>query len=397
MLHKFVQNICATCSKISVWSIILLLPVLFSQPLFSQDVDKLRNERESLLKEIESTRNLLNTKRTSREETFALVNILAHEIEVRESLINNFRQEIEALNLQIEQNQLNINELELSIKVIKDEYVRLLQDTYLRRNSMNELLFFLSAKNFSEAYHRHRLLKEYSSYRQRQGQALIENQNQLKLLMQKIEVQRENKEASLNKLEKEYASLNESQLQKQKLIGELQKEEQWLKQQLAEKERQAKVLESQILEYIRQSQSEKSTYGKDFAESMGKLIWPVSGGVVVNHFGEHEHPVLKGVVIKNNGIDIQSTLSNEAVAVYPGEISRVITIPGYNNAIIIRHGDYLTVYANLKDIQVKQGQKVETGEQLGTLYKEDNEANGVLHFEIWKESQKLNPVQCLRP
>jgi len=368
----------------------------YSALIFSQDVDKLRVEREKLLKEIENTRKMIDTKRTSREEALNQVNLLTHEINVREQLIKNFNQEIELLNSQIEENQLNINRLESNINEIKTEYIKLLQDTYLRSSSMNELLYFLSAKDFSEAYRRHRILKEYSSYRQHQGKILVENQNKLKSLLQEIQAQREEKEQSLNKLEKEYKSLNDGQIQKKKLVTELQKEEKWLKQSLTEKERRAKALENQIIEYIRQSKSTKSEYGKDFQDSMGKLIWPVTG-IVVNDFGEHEHPVIKGLLIKNNGIDIQTASNDDVVSIYPGEVSRVINIPGYNNAIIIRHGVFLTVYANMKDVYVKQGQRVETGLKLGKLYKESNEANGVLHFEIWQENQKLNPIKWLKP
>ena len=368
----------------------------YSALIFSQDVDKLRVEREKLLKEIENTRKMIDTKRTSREEALNQVNLLTHEINVREQLIKNFNQEIELLNSQIEENQLNINRLESNINEIKTEYIKLLQDTYLRSSSMNELLYFLSAKDFSEAYRRHRILKEYSSYRQHQGKILVENQNKLKSLLQEIQAQREEKEQSLNKLEKEYKSLNDGQIQKKKLVTELQKEEKWLKQSLTEKERRAKSLENQIIEYIRQSKSTKSEYGKDFQDSMGKLIWPVTG-IVVNDFGEHEHPVIKGLLIKNNGIDIQTASNDDVVSIYPGEVSRVINIPGYNNAIIIRHGVFLTVYANMKDVYVKQGQRVETGLKLGKLYKESNEANGVLHFEIWQENQKLNPIKWLKP
>ena len=381
--------------KIYKLFIIILFLSGFINPLFSQDVDKLRVEREKLLKDIDNTRQLLDTKRTSREETFKQVTLLTHEINVRQNIIRNFNQEIDILNSQIEDNQLKINTLETNINEIKTEYIKLLQDTYLKRSSTNELLFFLSAKDFSEAYHRHRLLKEYSSYRQQQGKTLIENQNKLKSLLLEIQAQRNEKEQNLVKLEKEYTSLNKGQVEKKKLIDELHKEEKWLKQSLTEKERQAKALENKIIEIIRQSQATKSEYGKNFQESMGKLIWPVSG-IVVSDFGEHEHPVIKGLLIKNNGIDIQTTGSDEVTSIYPGEISRVINIPGYNNAIIIRHGDFLTVYANMKDVYVKQGQRVETGSKLGRLYKETNEINGVLHFEIWKENQKLNPLKWLK-
>ena len=377
--------------------IYIFLLLVFSFHSLSQDIDKIRSERELLLKEIESTRELLNTKTSSREEVFKQVNLLSNEISSRENLIKNFNAEIDLLDSQIELNQLNINELEFSINSIKEEYVKLLQDSYLRRNSMDELLFFLSATDFSEAYRRYRLLKEYSNYRQQQGIVLMGNQSQLKSLLQKSQAQRDDKEQSLNKLENEYSSLNKSQSQKKKLVSDLQKEEKWLQQSISEKEKKAQALENQILEYIRSSNSSSSNLGSDFKNYLGNLIWPVKRGIIINHFGEHPHPVLKGVLIKNNGVDIQSSENEDVIAVHLGEISRIISIPGYNNAIIIRHGNYITVYANLKEIFVKQGQNIATGTLIGKIYKDSNEANGVLHFEIWEENQKLNPVKWLKP
>ena len=219
--------------------IYIFLLLVFSFHSLSQDIDKIRSERELLLKEIESTRELLNTKTSSREEVFKQVNLLSNEISSRENLIKNFNAEIDLLDSQIELNQLNINELEVSINSVKVEYVKLLQDSYLRRNSMDELLFFLSSTDFSEAYRRYRLLKEYANYRQQQGKILIDNQNQLKVLLQKSQSQREEKEQNLQKLEKEKATLNTTQAQKRKLVVDLQNEEKWLKQSIAEKEKRA--------------------------------------------------------------------------------------------------------------------------------------------------------------
>lgn len=365
----------------------------------SQNVDNLRSERELLLKEIESTNKLLQSKRQSREATFQQVNILNKEISVRERLIDNFKIEIESLENRIETNQLVINQLEAEIKSSKEEYSKLIRDSYRRRNSLDELVFFLSASGFSDAYNRYRLLKEYSRYRKSQVQNLIDNQVRLKAFLTEVQSQMEQKEITLKKLEKEYSQLNNNQQHKKQLIAELQKEEKWLLSTIKDKEKKAKELENRIMEIIRAARTSTtvSTTGNDFSKFIGKLIWPVNKGIVVSKFGEHEHPVLKNVLIKNNGIDIQTIGSEDVLAVHPGEVSRVISIPGYNNAVIIRHGTYLTVYANLKDVRVKQGQKVGSGELLGRVFKESNDSGGILHFEIWNESQKLDPSKWLLP
>lgn len=379
--------------------LIVLFVWCITSSVQSQNVDNLRSERELLLKEIESTNKLLQSKRQSREATFQQVNILNKEISVRERLIDNFKIEIEALENRIETNQLVINQLEADIKSSKDEYSKLIRDSYRRRNSLDELVFFLSASGFSDAYNRYRLVKEYSRYRKNQVQNLIDNQVRLKAYLTEVQSQMEQKESTLKQLEKEYSQLNNNNQQKKQLITELQKEEKWLLSTIKDKEKKAKELENRIMEIVRaaRTSSTASVTGNDFNKFMGKLIWPVNKGIVVSKFGEHEHPVLKNVLVKSNGIDIQTIGSEDVLAVHPGEVSRVISIPGYNNAVIIRHGTFLTVYANLRDVKVKQGQKVGSGEFLGRVFKENNDAGGILHFEIWNESQKLDPSKWLLP
>ncbi len=379
--------------------LIVLFILCITSSVQPQNVDNLRSERELLLKEIESTNKLLQSKRQSREATFQQINILNKEIAVRERLIDNFKIEIEALENRIETNQLVINQLEADIKSSKDEYSKLIRDSYRRRNSLDELVFFLSASGFSDAYNRYRLVKEYSRYRKNQVQNLIDNQVRLKAYLTEVQSQMEQKENALKQQEKEYSQLNNNQQQKKLLITELQKEEKWLLSTIKDKEKKAKELENRILEIIRAARTSSTTSvtGNDFNRFMGKLIWPVHKGVIVSKFGEHEHPVLKNVLVKNNGIDIQTIGSEDVLAVHPGEVSRVISIPGYNNAVIIRHGTFLTVYANLKDVMVKQGQKVSSGEFLGKVFKESNDAGGILHFEIWNENQKLDPSKWLLP
>ncbi len=379
--------------------LIVLFILCLTSSVQSQNVDNLRSERELLLKEIESTNKLLQSKRQSREATFQQINILNKEISVRERLIDNFKIEIEALENRIETNQLVINQLESDIKSSKEEYSKLIRDSYRRRNSLDELVFFLSASGFSDSYNRYRLVKEYSRYRKNQVQNLIDNQVRLKAYLTEVQSQMEQKENTLKHLEREYGQLNNNQQQKKQLITELQKEEKWLLTTIKDKERKAKELENRIMEIVRAARTSTaaSATGTDFNKFMGKLIWPVNKGIVVSKFGEHEHPVLKNVLVKNNGIDIQTIGSEDVLAVHPGEVSRIISIPGYNNAVIIRHGTFLTVYANLKDVKVKQGQKVGSGEFLGRVFKESNDAGGILHFEIWNESQKLDPSKWLLP
>ena len=361
----------------------------------AQGVDVLKAEKDALLKEIEDSKRTLKLKQTTKESTLQQIQLVGQEVAVREDILNSLEAQIRELDRSIDANQTKINVLENDIAVLKGDYSKLLQDTYLRRNSLNELAFFMSAADFSEAYRRYRLLKEYSIYRQKQGQILSESQSRLIALQNDIKLQKEAKESNLAEVEAEISNLSLSRQEKAKLVASLQNEESWLLKLIRDKENEAKGLEQKILEYIRSSSV--SALGNDFSSFEGKLLWPVRKGFVISNFGEHEHPVLKNVTIKNNGIDIQSTLGDQVFAVHNGEVSRVVGIPGYNTTVLVRHGKYLTVYANLREVDVKQGQKIYAGDSVGRIFKEESGGSVVLHFEIWHENQKLDPSKWLSP
>lgn len=360
----------------------------------AQSVDNLKKEKDLLLKEIEQSKELLRKKRSTRESTLQQLHLVDRELTIKEDIVKAFQNQIKDLDRTIEHNQSEINDLESSIDYLKEEYAKLLQDTYLRRSSLNELAFFLGSIDFSEAYRRYRVLKEYTDYRRRQGLLLKERQNQLIALHSDIKFQKESKETSLKEIEAELKSLESSKKEKAKLVSILKSEESWLLKEIGEKEAQAKNLEQKILDFIKVSKV--STQGTDFEDFKGKLIWPVKKGSVINRFGEHEHPVLKNVIIKNNGIDIQSAIDDGVFCVHNGEISRVVVIPGFNNTVLVRHGKYLTVYANLVEVDVKQGQKIAAGEKIGRVFKDESNKSLVLHFEIWHENQKVDPAVWLQ-
>ncbi|WP_088653628.1 murein hydrolase activator EnvC family protein [Geofilum rhodophaeum] len=361
----------------------------------AQVVEDLQSEREALLEEIERSRRDLEKTRSSRARSLREMQLLQTEISVRENALLTLQREIDDLDGNIDHLQQEINQIENDLDQLKQEYARLMQDSYLRKNAQDELVYFLSAADFSSSYRRFRLLKEYSDYRRKQGLLLVKSQSKLKGLQRDIGQQKAQKEAALQQIEVNLKSLSASRSDYQQLLRKLQQDESWLRSSISDLEAKAKNLENRILEYIRSSQA--GLTGTDFEDFKGKLIWPVSKGLVISAFGEHPHPVLKSVTIKNNGLDIQSISDDKALAVHSGEVSRVVGIPGYNTAILVRHGKYLTVYANLQEVVVKQGQQVQAGQVLGRIFLDDSTNSKVLHFELWQENQKLDPSSWLKP
>jgi septal ring factor EnvC (AmiA/AmiB activator) len=362
-----------------------------------QNIEDLRKDREALLEEISNTSKMIEEKKENRLDNLRELSLIEREIGARDKLINNFQDEINQLDYQIEINQMLVNDLEKDIIKIKEEYAKLIRDSYQRKGDLNYLMFLFSSDDFSEGYLRYRLYKEYSRYRQKQGELLIDNQSKVSALLREIQQQKSEKEEVLASVESELNSLKNNQNRKSRLINRLMTEQQWLQNSLKEKERSAAQLENKIRELIAAQKDENINVAEsgEFSDRMGKLNWPVTQGVIVNSFGEHRHPVLKNVTIKNNGIDIRVTGNSDAFVVHNGTVSTVVAIPGLNKAVIVRHGKYLTVYGNLVDVFVSKGDIVSSGQKIGRIYKENSEMKEVLHFEIWEESTKLDPEQWL--
>lgn len=377
--------------------IVLGCVLLLSVNVYGQSIEELRKERENLLKEISKTSQLIEEKKENRSDNLRELNLIAREIESREKLIRNFKKEIDQLDNQIEVNQMLVNDLENDISEIKQEYANLIRDSYKRKGELNQLMFLFSSGDFSKAYLKYRLFKEYSRYRQRQGEILIESQNKVQALVKEIRQQKSEKEDVLNDIEKEINRLQGNKHRKSKLVQRLKTEQQWLQKSLQEKQAAAAELENRIRELIAAEKDVNinAAESSEFSEQMGKLTWPVEQGVIINPFGEHKHAVLKNVTIKNNGIDIQVTGKSNVFCVHPGKVSTVVAIPGLNKAIIVRHGKYLTVYGNLVEVFVTKGDIVSSGQVIGKVYHDESEMKEVLHFEIWKENTKLDPEQWL--
>lgn len=360
-----------------------------------QNISSLRADQERLLSDIEQISKNIESKISTRENTLSRVTLVNQELKIRESLIAQLRSELRDIEESISESDQQINLLEKELEIIKKEYSKLILDTYKRRNALDELTFYMSSTTLAESYQRYRLIKEYSRYRQHQGLQIVESQQKLIALVNHVKSQKQQKETRLVDIQDEFNKLISSKNEHTRLVNSLQSEEKWLRNQLKEKEQRAKKLENRILEYIKQAES--GSVGTDFDKFKGKLIWPVTKGVVVNIFGEHAHPILKNVSIKNNGVDIQCLSDDKVFVIHNGEVSRIVGISGYNTTIIIRHGNYLSVYANINKVTVKQGDKVFSGDQIGSVYKDGKDDHGILHFEIWLQNQKLNPMEWLIP
>lgn len=394
---------------------ILFLFIAFMLPLCSvaQTKADLEKKKKKTINEINYTNKLLEETRKNQKESENNLALLGSQISSRKELISDINNEIEFVSGRIKETESVIAMMTEDLENLRQSYARMLQIAWKNQNKNNEIMFLLSSKDFNQSYLRLKYMQQMADYRKRQLiainaiKAFLERQKE-KLLAQKAEHQK-----LLDEEKVEAKNLENAKKQQENTLAKLKGKEADLKKQLAEKNKQKQQLqaaiEKLIAEEVKKSSASKgkANTGKyeltpeekivsdNFGSNVGKLPWPVQRGVIVSRFGKQPHPVISGVEIDNKGIDISTTTGSDARAVFDGEVRKVFSIPGTQNAVIIRHGEYLSVYTHIDKVYVSVGDKVKAKQAIGKIYTDDAENKTVLHLEIWKGSATLNPANWL--
>lgn len=405
---------------LSAWALTLLLLILSIPANLSAQNEKsaLQNEKKQILEEIAySNKILAETSKNKKSNMNSLV-VLQQKIRQRERLINNGRAEIRLLDREIEEAGDSIFQLNVELKKLKEEYASMIYYAYRNRNSYDRLVFIFSSDDFNQAYRRVKYFQQYGTYRRTQAELITRTQEALTEKEQRLEQQKADKQSLLARQEVEKQTLEHEKTEVNGTIQDLSQQEKGLKATIRSKEKAVKKLEDAIARIIAEeirlaeeraraaSNATKTSSGfsltpeelelsENFASNKGKLPWPTERGVVSSTFGEHQHPVLPRVKVKNNGIDIMTSEGEYARAVFNGEVTRVISVPNFNNVVIVRHGEYLTVYSNLDEVLVSKGETVITKQRIGRIYTDRNENKTEMHFEVWKAKDLMNPASWL--
>lgn len=399
---------------------------------------ELETKKANLQSEIELTNKLLAE--TRRNKTLSLSQLVAlnKKIEARQALIATINEEIATLELQINEKQAEIVVQDSALAKMKRDYAKMVVFAYRNRNAYSNVMFLFSADGFNQAYLRLKYLQLISASRKMQAQRIATTQQELNDQLASLEEDKAEKKALLGNEETEQQTLAKEKDDKDATFRGLQTKEATLKSDLARKNTQkantdsaiARLLREEIAKQVAAANAaatktnvtqpkggtttpkggttpptntppaptkvtltpEAKTLGESFATNQGKLPWPVERGTVVSKFGKHPHPVLKGVTTQNNGIDISVSSGSMARAVFDGECTGLTNIPGSGWLVIIRHGEYLTVYSQLEEALVKVGDKVKTKQNIGKIITDQQEGTTELHFEVWKSGGiKLDP------
>jgi len=386
-------------------TLILLFVSLFFSIASSQTKQELQKRKQNTEKELRLTNQLLEQTEKSRSAGLNKLLIIKKRISLREQLINEISQQINLLDKRIDQKTERIKGLEKELKQLKEEYAKMIYFAYKNSNNHDRLMFILAAEDFNQAYRRMKYFQQYTKYREKQAQKIVVTQKNLQYETEQLKEQRKEKIELLSSKERERTNLNSEKYKERAEVTRLKRKEAQLQNKIEDQQRIMKQLENAIAELIAREAKGNNTFktltaneeiiSQGFKNEKGKLSWPIENGVVLREFGEHPHPVIRGVKIKNEGIDIGATEDAKVKSIYDGQIKKVIAVPGANMAVIIRHGHYLTLYSNLVNVRVKTGDQVTKGYHIGDVYYTKEEKSAVVHIRIYEETNVLNPKNWL--
>lgn len=405
-------------SSSSLLILFWLLMLLIAKPSAAQKQTKkdLENKKKQLQNEIEYTNQLLAETKKNKKISLNQLVTLNKKITVREELIYTINSEIKILNKQINQNNETIKGLQNEYVKLKNEYAKMIYYAYKNQDAYSRLMFVFASKDFEQAFMRLKYMQQYNDYRHKQAEIIIKSKRNLDEKVQGLETQKSSQRVLLSSEQAEKSNLNSEKTEKEQVFSKLQVQEGKLKKDLEKKKKDADKLQQAIQRVIQKElekiQKEAETENKpkpdkllltpesqqlsiSFANNKNKLPWPVVKGIVSEHFGVHPHPLMPNIDINNNGIDITTSTGSLTRAVFDGDVKAVVNMPGSGKFILIRHGEYLTIYSNLKDVYVKVGDKVKTKDNIGSILFDEDDSKTLLHFEIWKGQVKLDPESWL--
>ena len=396
---------------------LLLAPAGYAQKRTKESLQKQIN---ALQKEIENANQLLKETSKNKEVTLNQVTLLDKKIQSRQELINAYNEQIKILDKNIKQGESNIKKLGGEIKKLRSELAKMVQFAYRNRSHYDRLEFFFASEDFNQALRRMRYIQQFADARQTKMQQIASTQ---KKVSDEVEANRKAREEQATLLAEEKAqqeALKKERAELNTQVAQLKKKEGSIQQSIKDKQAQAKKFQKQIDDIIaeeirlaneraaaeaKKNKKSGATTKSDkmaltpaekilsttFSNNKGKLPWPVERGVVSSSFGKHASAVSDKVTITNNGIDIATTENAKARCVFEGVVVSVVRPSASNIGVIIRHGDYFTVYSQLDEVYVNRGDKVTTKQNIGKVHTDRSEGKTEIHFELRHGTETLNP------
>ncbi|MCH8232364.1 MAG: peptidoglycan DD-metalloendopeptidase family protein [Bacteroidetes bacterium] len=383
--------------------ITLTLSILISSGAFAQKnkAQLEKEKKEHAIRILEAEKILKSTEKKKRA-TVGQLNAINQQIKSREALIGTIREEINWYNRRILDDEQIIEALNADLESLRQEYAVMVYAGYKASQNQDKLTFLFSSDSFNKFLMRLKYYEQYGKSRRYQASQIVKVEDILRIEISGFEHTKTEKEALLAEEIIERNKLGELKKKQKVLVTSLTIKEKELKKELASRKKAVTELNALIDKMIREEIAAKTAaettasmaISDSFAGNRQRLPWPVNEGFISSGFGKHNHPVYKKLIIDNKGVYIQTKPEEKITAVFDGKVSAIVTIPGMNKAVIIQHGEYRTVYANLKSVSVEMNQLVRINDQIGKVYTK-NDGDSELFFQIWKNTSILNPLQWL--
>ena len=368
----------------------------------------LENKKQELQKEIDYQSKLLNEVKKNKNRSMIQLAILNNKISKQQELISTIGKELGMIEGNISETKENILFKETELKILKNDYAKIIFASYKNRDSYSRLMFLFASNDFNQAIQRIKYMQYYTEARKKQAGLIADTQRQLQTKKQELENRKEQQSKTLFQKEIETGNLSQQKKDKEVTLTDLQKKEKDIKAEIKKKKEQAeklkKAIEKVIDAEIKKSQKltksdskkiiltpEEKELSNDFESNKGKLPWPLAEGVITESFGTHNHPDLPGIKVSNNGVNIGTNKGANVRTVFNGIVVAVASVGGLEGkVVIIKHGEYHSVYSNIEEAFVKSGEKVKTKQAIGKVLTDDASATE-LHFEIWKGQSTMDP------
>lgn len=377
--------------------------------LHAQDTSAQEQKKERLEREIELINRQLSSTNSKSRSALATYDLVSKKVSNRQALLRESRRKERECADKIYLKQREINKLQESYDTLAAHYARLVLGAYKNRDARIWYMYILASDDLSQAYRRYGYFKSLASQIGEEARRMEDARAKLEAERDELQKLRVEQKVVTQNTQKELGKLQSEQAESKALVGKLKKEKSKYQKELAAKRKQVEALDREIARLVREAMKGGTASGAgkktnkmvideklaaEFSKNRGKLPWPADGPVV-DAFGERYHPVYKNVKLpKNNGVGIALRPGTSVKCVFDGVVKQVLVMPGYNQCVLVQHGNYFTFYCKLKNVVVKSGQKVKTGQDIGTVDTINRETQ--LHFQIWKDTTPQNPESWLK-
>lgn len=393
--------------------LIIFFVAIIGQSGFCQTRGELEKERQQIELQIFQINKNLDQNQLQKKSVIDKVETLNQRITAAERLVRVNNLEANMLSREIDANAQAIDKLRSQLKQLKTEYAQMVIDAYKSKSSQNRIMFLLSSDNFQQAYKRLQYMKQFAAHREQQGTEITVQTEELQKLNKTLIEQRKDKEQLLVQNRKTLDKLNKDRATEKELIASIRKEEGQYKQELERKQDKISEIDQLIQKLIRDAIAaenkkvggtsssrfkmtpESTILGNKFEDNKGKLPWPVVSGFVSRPYGTRQHAVVKTVQTKSEGVRIDTEPGANARVIFDGEVSQIILVPNAFKIIIVRHGQYMSVYKNIDKLLVRKGDKIKRNQFIGSIGQDPFDGSTTLGFYIYKNNTTLDPAEWI--